>query len=101
MNQMIEELCKEWIRTHFDIEFIKDLLREHPADCVFELDAPEKIFHRLNEHPKDYWFSFGEYYTGIEGAKRRTQEFRACWQASEIYCPHEGIDRRKEYGVES
>jgi hypothetical protein len=29
------------------------------------------------------------------------QEFRACWTASEIYCPHEGIDRLAECGVKT
>lgn len=88
------------IKEYFDLEMIKDVLKLHPMECVFELDAPKKILERLSNHPKDYWFSFGKYYTNIEGEKRRTEEFRACWHASEIYCPHEGIDRRKEYGVE-
>ncbi len=88
------------IKEYFDLKHVKDILKMHPAECVFELDAPQKILERLSKHPKDYWFSFGKYYTGIEGEKRRTEEFRACWQASEIYCPHEGIDRRKEYGIE-
>lgn len=88
------------IKEYFDLDHVKCILRQHPAECVFELDAPQKIVERLSKHPKDYWFSFGIYYTGVEGEKRRTEEFRACWQLSEIYCPHEGIDRRKEYGVE-
>ena len=88
------------IKEYFDLDHVKSILRLHPAECVFELDAPQKILERLSQHSKDYWFSFGKYYINIEQEKQRLEEFRACWQLSEIYCPHEGIDRRSEYGVE-
>jgi hypothetical protein len=88
------------INDYFDLQQVKWVLRQHPTECVFELNAPEKILERLNQHPKDYWFSFGKYYINIEQEKLRNDEFRACWHQSEIYCPHEGIDRRKEYGIE-
>ena len=86
---------------YFDLKQVKDVLRHHPVECVFELNAPQKIVERLSKHPKAYWFSEGKYYTNIAGEKLRTEEFRSCWHQSEIYCPHENIDRRKEYGVES
>jgi hypothetical protein len=40
-----------------------------------------------------------EFYTTKDIPGRET-EFRQCWALSEIYCPHEGIDRRSEYGME-
>jgi hypothetical protein len=40
-----------------------------------------------------------EFYT-TQDVRGREAEFRECWALSEIYCPHEGIDRRSEYGME-
>ena len=31
----------------------------------------------------------------------RVAEFKQCWELSEIYCPHEGIDRRSEYSMDT
>jgi hypothetical protein len=39
------------------------------------------------------------FYTSDDITHGRNKEFRECWQMSEIYCPHEGIDRRSEYGM--
>lgn len=72
---------------YIDMETIKGVLRIHPADCVLELDAPQKIYDRLSIKTTDEWF---------DGP---AEEFKAAWQLSEIYCPHEGIDRTKEYGI--
>lgn len=71
----------------FDLETIKFALSNHPADCIFELGAPEKIYQRLKGHTIGYWFD-------------NLKEFRNCFIQSEIYCPHEGIDRRAEYSME-
>ena len=70
-------------------DLVKELLQKHDVDCVFELDAPMQIFTRLMS---------AEFYT-TKDLDGRHPEFRACWQLSEIYCPHEGIDRRSEYGI--
>jgi hypothetical protein len=74
-------------------ELVVEMLKLHDFHCVFELDAPMQIFTRLMA---------AEFYTteclhlGI-----RVAEFKECWALSEIYCPHEGIDRRSEYGMET
>lgn len=69
---------------------VVEILQMHPAECVFELDAPLKIFTRLMA---------AGFYTSDDITHGRNKEFRECWQLSEIYCPHEGIDRRSEYGM--
>jgi hypothetical protein len=33
--------------------------------------------------------------------KENREEFKKCFTASEIYCPHEGIDRRAELGIKT
>lgn len=73
-------------------DHVVDILQMHPAECVFELDAPMQIFTRLMA---------AGFYTSGDITRGRNKEFRECWQLSEIYCPHEGIDRRSEYGMES
>jgi hypothetical protein len=59
---------------------------------VFELDAPMQIFTRLMA---------AGFYTPDDITRDRNKEFRECWQLSEIYCPHEGIDRLAECGVQT
>ena len=71
-------------------EMVEEFLGIHDFHCVFELDAPMKIFTRLMT---------AEFYT-TKDVRDRKAEFRECWALSEIYCPHEGIDRRSEYGME-
>jgi hypothetical protein len=71
-------------------ELVEEFLQKHNFRCVFELDAPMKIFTRLMT---------AEFYT-TQDVRGREAEFRECWALSEIYCPHEGIDRRSEYGME-
>ena len=72
-------------------ELVVEMLQLHDFRCVFELDAPMKIFTRLMA---------AEFHTteclhlGI-----RVAEFKECFTLSEIYCPHEGIDRRSDYGI--
>ena len=87
MNESLSEISPSYITY----ELVEEFLQMHPAECVFELDAPMKIFTRL--------MAAGFYYTNWE--KDRIEEFRECWHLSEIYCPHEGIDRRSEYGIET
>ena len=75
---------------YFTVEHIRKVLALHPVECIFELDAPRKIAQRLSSKTALWW---------IENENRK--EFIACWHASEIYCPHEGIDRRAELGIKS
>ena len=69
---------------------VVEVLKLHDVHCVFELDAPMQIFTRLMA---------AGFYTSDDITHGRNKEFRECWQLSEIYCPHEGIDRRSEYGM--
>ena len=86
---------------YFDEAFIRDLLAQHPAECVFELDAPRNIVQRLSVKTKHEWYEGLRYKGDDEQQLKGLQEFRACWTASEIYCPHEGIDRLAECGVKT
>ena len=72
-------------------ELVEDFLKMHDVHCIFELDAPMQIFTRLMD---------AGFYTP-EDIRDRGSEFKECWSMSEIYCPHEGIDRRSEYGIET
>ena len=76
--------------SYFDEEHVRSVLELHPADCVFELDAPQKIVQRLSGKTAGWWIT-----------PENIPAFRACWTASEIYCPHEGIDRLAECGVKT
>jgi hypothetical protein len=72
-------------------DHVVEVLQMHLAECVFELDAPMQIFTRLMA---------AGFYTDADITNGRHKEFVECWHLSEIYCPHEGIDRRSEYGME-
>ena len=61
-------------------------LANHPADCVFEWDAPEKILQRLRDKNLD---SFPFRYV----TQQEHDEYMECWRLCELYCPHEGINR--------
>ena len=74
--------------SYFDEKHVRGVLAKHPVECVFELDAPRKIAQRLSSKTVSGWMK-------LENQK----EFKACFVASEIYCPHEGIDRLAEGGV--
>ena len=76
---------------YFTPGFVKEFLQMHDFHCVFELDAPDHIFTRLMT---------AEFYS-TRDVRGREAEFNQCWALSEIYCPHEGIDRRSEYGIET
>ena len=86
---------------YFDEAYIRDILSMHPAECVFELDAPRNIVQRLSVKTQHEWFEGLRYKGDDEQQRKGLQEFRACWTASEIYCPHEGIDRLAECGVKT
>ena len=92
--------------VYITYELVEEMLQNHDVHCIFELDAPMQIFTRLMNagfytsydmrdpsRPDDGRFT--------QRDLERTNEFRECWQLSEIYCPHEGIDRRSEYGMET
>ena len=74
--------------AYFDEKHVREVLSLHPAECIFELDAPRNIVQRLSGKTVSWWAE-------LENRK----EFIACFHASEIYCPHEGIDRRAELGI--
>ena len=76
--------------AYFDEAHVREVLKLHPAECVFELDAPRKIAERLSGKTVNWWIKM-----------ENREEFRVCWEASEIYCPHEGIDRLAECGVKT
>ena len=61
-------------------------LANHPSECVFEWDAPEKILQRLRDKNLD---SFPFRYV----TQQEHDEYMECWRLSELYCPHEGINR--------
>ena len=82
---------------YFTLEDVEGVLALHDPDCILEIDAPKKIVERLSVRTKSEWFPFwcwGEKLTQLH------QEWKQCWTLSEIYCPHEGIDRRNEYGMQ-
>lgn len=92
-NRAKREQKKALLYTqYYDLEHIKQVTALHDWNCVFELNAPQKILDRLSIRSQGEWFDRMKTYEGI-------QEFRNCFQQSEIYCPHEGIDRTKEVGV--
>jgi len=46
---------------YYDEAFIRDLLAQHPAECVFELDAPQNIAQRLSVKTKHEWYESFQY----------------------------------------
>ena len=74
--------------AYFDEKHVRGVLALHPAECVFELDAPRNIVQRLSGKTVSWWIK-----------PENIAEFKSHWVASEIYCPHEGIDRLAECGV--
>jgi hypothetical protein len=74
------------------VDFIKLVLAKHDVGCIFELDAPDRIRDRL--------VAAGFHTTrDVFGPYCDLPKFHQCFVLSEIYCPHEGIDRRAEYGM--
>ena len=82
---------------YFTPKMVAEVLELHDVHCVFELDAPRKIAERLQHRTWDEWHGFKRDWDIYE--KTILPEFKRCFQLSEIYCPHEGVDRRAELGV--
>lgn len=106
--------AKETEMKYYDVEYIKSVLALHPWECVFELDAPRKITERLSHRTMDEWLGLNpikklpnrpwvspHILAAQEYEQRRKihEEFKNAFHQSEIYCPHEGIDRTAEVGV--
>jgi GrpB-like predicted nucleotidyltransferase (UPF0157 family) len=81
--------------TKFPLKYIKDILAMHPSECVFELDAPARISQRLDDR------GLNDFDILVNGDEDKIRLWRQCWHESEIFCPHEGIDRLAECGVKS
>jgi hypothetical protein len=64
---------------------INRVVEMHPKDCVFAPDIVDLI---LADIPKDE----------TDEAKL-VDLIEAGFRKYEIYCPHEGIDKRKEWGM--
>lgn len=62
-------------------------MRNHPPDCVFAPNAVENIIEYVARET-----NLGE--TGHSELVNRLVEG---FELNEIYCPHEGIDRRDQY----
>ena len=74
--------------SYYDVDHICLVLSKHPWECVFELDAPKKIVDRLSIRTQGEWID--------HIIKNGNQEFKNCFIQSELYCPHEGVNRLKE-----
>jgi hypothetical protein len=74
------------------LNLVKEILVMHDVGCVFELDAPRRIHERLMAE------GFRTAHD-VFGSECDWSKFHQCFVLSEIYCPHEGIDRRAEYGM--
>jgi hypothetical protein len=92
MTDLEQAQCTCTEPFYYTYELVVEILQMHPVECVFELDAPAKIFNRMME---------AGFYTPTDLTNERIKEFRECWTLSEIYCPHEGIDRLAECGVKT
>ena len=67
-------------------EVVRTAIRCHPKDCVFTPNAIENVVAKWNaENFLDIFSPFAIDF--LEEAIK----------AEEIYCPHEGIDKRSEY----
>ncbi len=67
-------------------EVIRTAILCHPKNCVFTPDAIESIIVKWKASGFRDVYEFG------------AEDFLAkAIMAEEIYCPHEGIDRREEY----
>lgn len=85
--------------SFYSLDHVKAVLAMHPWECVFELDAPRKIAQRLQHRTINEWLGFDDWKKTPAEISARTAELKYCYSQSEIYCPHEGIDRTKELGI--
>lgn len=58
---------------------VQDIMGRHPKECIFVSDAVNVIVSRVDQFAKKEDIVNQIYYA---------------FQDAEIYCPHEGIDRR-------
>jgi len=56
----------------------------HPKDCIFADGARDRIIAKC---------------VNVHGKSELIDALEAAFKAEEIYCPHEGIDRRAEFGL--
>jgi hypothetical protein len=69
-------------------EITRTVIRNHPKDCVFTPNAVENIVAKWNALK----------ISGNQAYSPMFEDFMVdALLAEEIYCPHEGIDRRSEY----
>ena len=69
------------------IDLVTTTIRNHPKDCVFTPNAVENIMAKWSASK----ISQDAYCHDV------IDFLEAAIKAEEIYCPHEGIDRRSEY----
>lgn len=78
----------EAVVSGFKVPSTRDIvlttMRNHPKDCIFAPNAVDNICAALAHAKNEEDF--------LEICVRALRE-------NEIYCPHEGIDRRKEFGL--
>lgn len=68
-------------------EIIETVIRNHPQDCIFAPGAVDRVvIGAWKLGPKATEAELLDYLSGAIGKE-------------EIYCPHEGIDRRAEFGI--
>ncbi len=76
---------------HNSQEIIRDIvqtcLNNHPKDCIFTPNALEEILKEMSSSWDIYSLTF-------------VYDLSRAIERQEIYCPHEGIDRRAEFGIE-
>ncbi len=69
-------------------EVIRTTILNHPKDCIFTPDAVKNIIAKWKVSGFRDVYEFGAEDFLVEAI-----------MAEEIYCPHEGIDKRPEYYV--
>lgn len=70
----MDNACKPDLRA-----IISFTLRNHPKDCIFTENAEEKIFERCK---------------GYINQDDLIDKLEQAFFEAEVYCPHEGIDKR-------
>jgi len=86
---------RRFMSKFFTLDEIKFALAHHDKDCIFELNAPEKILARLSIKPRSKWMPFWSC------TEEKIKELQDCFIQSEIFCPHEGVNRLAECNVDS
>lgn len=71
-------------------EMVDTIFRNHPEDCFFTPNARENIIKKLKEYTyNNHSMSQKEFAKAVDTA----------FKDEEVYCPHENIDRREEFGM--